>query len=133
MKLQKSLDEPKALVLHETEWDILDALWRLERATAREIAEALAEKRGWAYSTVKTLLDRLVAKELVRARRVGSVWEYTAAVDRIEARRSAWKRFLDAAFGGATAPALQFLAREARLTRKQRAELQALLEDSNDE
>ena len=49
----------------ETEWDILDALWRAERATARQVTEALAERRGWAYSTVKTLLDRMVEKDLV--------------------------------------------------------------------
>ena len=43
--------------------------------------------------------------------------------------RSAWRRFVDEAFGGAATPALRFLATEARLTKKQRAALQALLED----
>ena len=63
----------------ETEWDILDALWPAERATAREVTEDLASRRGWAYSTVKTLLDRMVDKELVVARQVGNVWKYTPA------------------------------------------------------
>ena len=56
------MKEQKTLLLHETEWDLLDALWKLERATARQIAEELTDKRGWAYSTVKTLLDRMVTK-----------------------------------------------------------------------
>ena len=48
-------------------------------------------------------------------------------MSRVEARRSAWRRFLNEAFGGTAAPALEFLATEARLTRKQREALQALL------
>jgi len=119
----------------ETEWDLLDALWTAERATAREVAEALTAQRGWAYSTVKTMLDRMVDKGLVNARQVGNVWEYMPALPRHKAQRRAWRRFVDVAFGGAVAPTLAFVAKETRLTRQQRDELRTLLdgmEDDND-
>ena len=112
----------------ETEWDILDVLWQLERATARQVGEALAGKRGWAYSTVKTLLDRMVDKGLVAGRQIGNVWEYSASMPRHKAQRRAWRRFVDVAFGGAMAPSLAFVARESKLTRQERAELRSLLE-----
>jgi BlaI family penicillinase repressor len=112
----------------ETEWDILDALWRAERATARQVAEALQSRRGWAYSTVKTMLDRMVEKNLVQARQVGNVWEYTPAMPRQKAQRWAWRRLVDVAFGGATAPTLAFVAKETRLSRRERAELRELLD-----
>jgi BlaI family penicillinase repressor len=118
----------KKQTIHKTEWDILDALWTAERGTAREMAERLAKKRGWAVSTVKTLLDRMVTKGLVSARQVGDVWEYTPALRRDDARRSAWVEFVHKAFGGATAPALHFLATEAKVSKKELAELRALLE-----
>ena len=114
--------------IHETEWDLLQVLWEKERATAREVGEALAKKRGWAVSTVKTLLDRMVQKELVTARQVGNVWEYTPAVRPVDARRSAWTELVGKAFGGAVAPALCFLATEAKLSKKELAELRALLD-----
>lgn len=114
--------------MHETEWDLLEVLWAAERATAREVADALAEKRGWAVSTTKTLLDRMVAKGLVSARQVGNVWEYSPAVGRTEARRSAWAEFVAKAFGGSASPALHFLAKDAKLSKKELAELRALLE-----
>src|ERR1700722_3776471 len=120
--------KPKATTIHAAEWDVLEALWKAERGTAREMAEALTKKRGWAVSTVKTLLDRMVAKGLVHARQVGNVWEYTPAVPREAARRSAWTEFVQKAFGGATAPALQFLATEAKVSKKELAELRALLD-----
>lgn len=125
--------EPETKIVHETEWDLLSALWDRETATAREVAEALASSRGWAYSTVKTMLDRMVQKGLVAARRVGNVYEYSAAVDRTDAARSAWRRFVDTAFSGAMAPALQFLAEDARLTKRQRKQLARLLEEGEDD
>jgi BlaI family penicillinase repressor len=112
----------------ETEWDILDALWQLERATAREVTESLTAKRGWAYSTVKTLLDRMVDKGLVAGRQVGNVWEYTPSMPRQKAQRWAWRRFVDVAFGGAVAPTLAFVAKEGKLSKQERAELRAVLD-----
>jgi predicted transcriptional regulator len=122
------MTERKKDTIHDTEWDLLDALWKAERATAREVSEALAKKRGWAVSTTKTLLDRMVAKGLVNARQVGNVWEYSPALKRVEARRSAWSEFVGKAFGGASAPALHFLAKEAKLSKKDLAALRALLD-----
>jgi len=116
----------------ETEWDILDALWQAERATARQVTEALAGRRGWAYSTVKTLLDRMVEKDLVVARQVGNVWEYTPAMPRQKAQRWAWRRFVDMAFGGAVAPSLAFVAKESKLSKEERSELRALLRQLDD-
>jgi BlaI family penicillinase repressor len=117
----------------ETEWDLLDALWELERATARQVTEALQQRRNWAYSTVKTMLDRMVDKQLVQARQVGNVWEYTPAMPRNRAQRWAWRRFVDVAFGGAVSPALGFAAKEARLSKEQREELRALLVAAEEE
>jgi len=122
------MSDRKKSTIHDSEWDLLEVLWSKERATAREVAESLADKRGWAVSTVKTLLDRMVQKGLVAARQVGNVWEYTPAVKPIQARRSAWSELVDKAFGGSVAPALQFLARDAKLSKKDLAELRALLD-----
>ena len=114
--------------IQATEWDLLEALWDAERATAREVADALRDRRGWAYSTVKTMLDRMVKKELVNARRVGNVWEYSPGMERDEAQRGAWRSFVGTVFGGSMAPALRFLASDAKLTRRQREQLVRLLE-----
>src|SRR5688500_19069615 len=114
--------------MHDSEWDILGVLWQRDEATARDVADALAESRGWAMSTVRTLLERMRVKQLVNGRRVGNVWVYSAALPRVDAQRSAWKRFADTVFDG-TAGALRFLAQDAKLTTRQRDKLMALLEE----
>lgn len=121
--------DPTGATISDGEWDLLEALWSRGHATARQVAESVHASRGWAYSTVKTMLDRMVEKGLVRARQVGNVWEYTPAVEPREARRGAWARFVGSAFGGAVAPALEFIASEAKLSRKEREALLAMLRE----
>jgi predicted transcriptional regulator len=115
--------------ISDAEWDLMEALWERKRATARELAEALSGSRGWARTTVKTMLDRMAAKGLVAARQVGNTFEYTPAMEPEHARRTAWRRFVGEAFGGAVAPALQFIATDAKLTAKQREKLRELLDE----
>ncbi len=50
--------------------DILGALQRLRKATARDIMEEVGSEKHLAYTTVSTVLDRLHRKGLVRRTRV---------------------------------------------------------------
>lgn len=77
--------------LGRAEWAVMEALWSRSRATASELQKSLETGHGWAYSTVKTMLDRLVEKGFAQARRVGNVYEYAPRVK----RQSAVARVLD--------------------------------------
>ena len=121
------------LKITDAEWTLLNALWRVKRCTASELAELLSDDVGWAYSTVKTILDRMVGKKLVRARKVGNVWEYKPALSQTSAIRTAWTRFVDLAFGGAIQPALHFLATDKAITPAEKKALYELLVQVQDE
>ncbi len=117
--------------LNDSEWQVIWVLWSLGSATASQVTQAVQSRRPWAYSTVKTLLDRMVDKGFVRARQVGNVWEYSPADPEVEVHRKEWRRFIDNAFGGSVMPALQFLASDARLTKRQRQQLIDLLKEKD--
>ena len=51
--------------LTEVEWAIMGAVWQHQPCTAGTVQEALDAAHGWAYSTVKTTMDRMVAKGLL--------------------------------------------------------------------
>ena len=70
--------------ISEAELSVLEALWKAPGAP-NELQERLA-KTGpdWAYTTVQTLLHRLLEKGFVARKRAGVAQIYTATVDRDE-------------------------------------------------
>jgi BlaI family penicillinase repressor len=118
--------------LTDAEWQIMNALWKQYPATAREIAENLADETQWAYTTIKTLLARLAAKNAVSEQKRGNTSVYEPLVSLKKARRTALRTFLNQGFGGAVEPLLNFLAEERKLTDKQRQELARILQNEED-
>ncbi len=51
--------------LTEAEWTIIKAVWADEPCTAPAIQQELKKTTNWTYSTVRTLMDRMVAKGLL--------------------------------------------------------------------
>jgi len=63
--------------LSETEWQVMNALWKQHPASVRTIFEQLQSETGWAYNTVRTILNRLVEKGAVQSKMAGSFAEYS--------------------------------------------------------
>jgi BlaI family transcriptional regulator, penicillinase repressor len=117
--------------LSEAEWKVMRALWRLQPATARALLGALAEETGWAYTTLKTMLTRLVEKRAVAEERHGGASVYRALVREEDARGSAVQNLLERAFDGAFGSLVHFMAANERLSASDRAELARLLEQGD--
>jgi predicted transcriptional regulator len=107
----------------------MNALWQRSPLTANEVVEALAEKSGWSAATIKTMLNRLVAKRALRFRAEGKRYLYFPAVQRDACVRSETRSLVDRLFGGATAAMLAHFVEDARLSRKEIAELRRLLDE----
>ncbi len=54
--------------------------WRLERGTVEEIRQALPPKHRGAYTTVQTILNRLVERGLLGREKEGKAFFYAPAV-----------------------------------------------------
>jgi BlaI family penicillinase repressor len=115
--------------LTDSEWLIMNALWQDYPATAREVADRLPESVDWAYTTIKTMLTRLAAKDAVSEEKRGNTSVYKPLVTQKKARRSALRSLMDQAFEGAAAPMLHFLVSDRKLSDKQRRELIRILEE----
>jgi BlaI family penicillinase repressor len=94
---------PTALhaVLTKRERQIMDVLYRLGRATAAEIMDALPGAPS--YSTVRTQLRVLEGKGHVRHDEQGLRYVYLPTLPRHAARRSALKHLVDTFFDGSSA------------------------------
>ena len=115
--------------LSPSEFTLMEALWAMGRGTATDAQQALEAGRGWAYSTVKTMLDRLVAKGHVKARRVGNVYEYSPKTQRPTVVQRAIDDVAKRLLGGSVAPVIERLIEQRKLTLEEAKELRKLLDD----
>ena len=117
----------KPIELTEAEWTIIKAVWNREPCTAPEVQEALEEQTAWTYSTVRTLMDRMVAKGLLGANKAGHMTTYRSEVTREQAQRGELLYALKHAFNGALTPMVQCLLDTGNLTAQELAELESLI------
>jgi BlaI family penicillinase repressor len=113
--------------LTEAEWAIIPVVWEHEPCAAPTVQEELAARRKGTYSTVKTLMDRMVAKGLLRTERIRNLMLYRSAISQTEARRGELMRAVKRAFGGAFTPMMQFMLDSNALSQKELDELDAMI------
>lgn len=119
--------------LSEAEWKVMTVVWDRSPASARQVCEVLEAETEWAYSTVKTLLTRLAGKGAVTfTMRANTRW-FEPALSRKRAQRSALKSLLDRAFGGTFGSLVHHLAQEEQLTMEERATLEAIADEPDDQ
>lgn len=122
----------KAEHLSRRERQVLDIIYELEEVTAKEVHKQLPQAPS--YSSVRTVLTRLVDRGLIRFRESGPRYVYRAAADRPTLRRAALKKTVDTFFEGSAANAINALigisAKE--LTQEELDELASLISDARE-
>ena len=92
--------EPKPSAFSRRERQIMDILYKLERASVGQVLSKLADKPS--YSTVRAQLRVLEEKGHVRHDEHGLRYVYVPAVPRDVARRSALRHLVETFFDGST-------------------------------
>lgn len=118
--------------LAKSEWALMESLWLRGQATAGDLQTDLQETQAWAYSTVKTMLDRLVEKGYIRSRRVGNVYEYSPRVRRGAAVTRVIDDLSERLLAGSITPLIHRLVERRRLTTDEAIELRTMLDNYTD-
>ena len=87
----------------------LKALWSLQEGKVRAVQEVVARTRPLAYTTIMTVLDRLVRKGKLNRRKVGRAFVYAPEASRDSMRRAALRELVEGYFDGSEAELLEFL------------------------
>jgi BlaI family transcriptional regulator, penicillinase repressor len=109
------------------EHEVMEVLWRESPLTAAEVAERVPAQRRWSIRTVKTLLSRLLAKNILSHEQDGRRYLYWPAVAREDYVAQESRRLLDRLFGGRVTPLVAHLAERDVLSERDIAEIEALL------
>ena len=95
--------------------------------TLRQIADAV-EEHGWGYSTVRTMVGRLVDKGAIEADRSNpGGFSYYAAVSEETCQRQEVKSFLNRVFDGSAKLLVSALVEDRGLTKEEEETLLAII------
>jgi predicted transcriptional regulator len=113
---------------------IMKEVWRLDKATVRDVYEALRERRSIAYTTVMTMMKILEEKGYLKKSQSDRAYVYRPARPRQQVVGAMVRDFVDRVFDGAAGGLLLHLARDGKLTRAEREHINRLMsEEAEDE
>jgi predicted transcriptional regulator len=108
---------------------IMKVVWSRDKATVRDVYEAMREKRTIAYTTVMTMMRILEEKGYLKKTLVDRAHVYKPAQRRQQVIGAMVRDVLDRVFDGASDSLLVHLAKDNKLTEKQRRIVKQLIEE----
>ena len=121
----------KVVNVTEYELAVLEALWRRNSATIREITqEVYQEISTTAYATVQKLLERLENKGCVSRDRSSFAHVFRATVERSDLIGQGLEDLAEKLCGGSLTPLLIHLVETTSLTASQRKMLRKLIDEA---
>lgn len=110
----------------------MQALWERSPLAAEDVLAAVADRTDWQEPTVKTLLNRLLKKGAIHARKQGRRYLYSPVLARDQWLLQESSGLVDRLFGGRVAPLVAHFSRHRKLSERDVQELRKLLERIED-
>lgn len=113
----------------KAELAVLTVLWKKQPLSVREVHDLL--DTNWAYTTTKTVMDRMAKKDLLKRETAHGVNIYTPLVSRAEGMVQWVKFFADQVLGVGYDEVLNLFDRRQQYSRKELDELAELLKEAD--
>jgi predicted transcriptional regulator len=117
---------PRSGTLTSHELEIMKVIWERERATVRDVYEALLERRKIAYTTVMTMMKILEQKGYLKKSQEDRAHVYRAAQPQRQVISAMVRDFVNRVFNGSAEPLLVHLVEEHHLSQKDLEEIAKL-------
>ncbi len=115
--------------ISDAEWQVMNVVWDAQPLTAQEVVAQLQVQNDWAPATIKTMLHRLVKKNVLTYESQGNRYVYRSRTRRTDCVRQAGRSFLERVFEGEPASLLAFFMRNSKLTAEEISELRRILKE----
>ncbi len=115
------------MILTKAEEQIMQILWKLEKAFVKEIIQNFDEPKP-AYNTVSTIIRILEKKNFVSHISFGKTYQYFPIIEKNEYRSSSLRKMLDGYFNQSYKNLVSFFAKEENLSLQEMEEIKQLME-----
>lgn len=114
--------------ISESEWLVMRCLWKQSPLEIKDILGMLREETGWNANMVRTFIVRLQDKGAVGALKGNRFYRYYPVAEESECVLAETQSFLDRVFEGSPVRMIAALTGGGKLSRKDREEIQKLLD-----
>jgi BlaI family penicillinase repressor len=111
---------------------IMEALWKQSPMAAEDIAALVAGDQEWTEATVRTLINRLLKKKAIAAKKDGRRFLYRPVMKRADWVHEESQGLLDRMFDGRLAPLVTHFSQRKKLSAQDIAELKRLVSELDD-
>jgi predicted transcriptional regulator len=123
----------KPIQISEAESVVMQVVWERDPIPTEDVIAALEKHGKWQESTVKTLLNRLLKKGALKARKDNRRYLYSPVLTREQWLATESHGFLDRMFGGRVAPLVSYFSEQKKLGRKDIEDLKRLIKELDDD
>ncbi|AIC93081.1 penicillinase repressor BlaI [Shouchella lehensis] len=118
--------------ISDAEWEVMKVLWKNPPKSASQVVTELKALVDWKPKTIRTHLDRLTKKEIIKVNRDERLYTFTPLFSEDECKRAETNSFIKRVHDGTTkSMMLQFIEDET-LTKEDLQELRSLLDEKLD-
>ncbi len=118
--------------LSKAEYDILRILWKDGRLTVREVHDQVYDIHKWAYTTTKTIMDRMIKKGLLKREKYHGIYLYKPLISRPAGLARMVRFFADRVLETDIGSVVSIFAKSNTLSAEEIEELEQLLKEEID-
>ncbi|MHC4927373.1 MAG: BlaI/MecI/CopY family transcriptional regulator [Planctomycetota bacterium] len=105
--------QEKPQTLGELELEVLKLIWDKQGCTVPQAAHVLTAQKGYARTTILTVIQRLHKKGFLTRKKEGGVFHYYPTKQKSTVLSNLARKFVDTIFEGSPASLIQHLASDA--------------------
>ncbi|WP_010236400.1 CopY/TcrY family copper transport repressor [Clostridium arbusti] len=115
--------------ISEAEWEVMKVVWAKSPCTSSQIIDVLDENKDWNPKTIKTLINRLVNKNILGFKKDGRRYLYYSLIEQSECIRAENQSFLSRVYDGAIKSMLVNFIKENDLSNEDIDDLKNILNE----
>ena len=121
------------ITLNNSEWDIMDMVWREGSVKLMDLVHEMKKKNGWSKSTTNTIVKRMLEKQYLSYQEGEKARQYYSLLKRDDVIRDETDQLIERAYSGRLGSFLSALISDRELSQTEIQELRDILHEKESE
>jgi len=115
--------------ISDAEWEVMKVIWKNPYCTASTVIDSLKDHKEWKPKTIKTLIRRLLEKEVIGFEAFGREYKYYPLINEEHCVKEESKSFLQRVYRGSLKSMLLNFIEDDNLSKEDVEELTRILKE----